>query len=52
MVRRLVGSVVAVGLGKITVEDFKYAFEAKDKAVSRYNINGCGLYLEAVNYGV
>lgn len=52
MVRRLIGSIVAVGEGTLTVNEFKQILEAKDKMASRYKIHGCGLYLEAVEYGV
>lgn len=50
MVRMIVGSVVAVGMGKITPDTVKINLDLKDKTVSKYNIDPCGLYLVKVKY--
>ena len=50
MVRMLVATVVACGSGQIDVETIKRHLAMKDKQVSKYNIDACGLYLVKVRY--
>lgn len=50
MVRMLVATVVACGSHQIDVETIQKHLEMKDKQVSKYNIDACGLYLVKVRY--
>lgn len=50
MVRMMVGSLIAVGEGKLTPEQVKSHLEAKSKTISKYNADPCGLYLINVSY--
>jgi tRNA pseudouridine38-40 synthase len=50
MVRNLVGGVVKVGLGKITVEDFGRILRARSRSEAPPNAPACGLYLVNVKY--
>jgi tRNA pseudouridine38-40 synthase len=50
MVRSLVGSLKMVGAGGWTVEQFRDAFEAGQRAHSATAAPACGLYLVSVNY--
>lgn len=50
MVRMLVATIVACGMGKTTKEEIKNNLEKKDKQASKYNIDSCGLYLVKVYY--
>ena len=50
MVRRLVGSLVAVGTGVWTVDDFKMAIQEKDRSRSAAAAPPQGLYLASIDY--
>ncbi|MCQ2793150.1 MAG: tRNA pseudouridine(38-40) synthase TruA [Bacilli bacterium] len=50
MVRMIVGTLVQVGLGKLTVNDVKLLINSKERKQTQYKIEACGLYLEKVNY--
>ena len=50
MVRAVVGSLVDVGLGKITCEDFKKVIEGKDRKLASSNAPAEGLYLAKITY--
>ena len=50
MVRNIVGSVVEVGLGKISIDEFKRIFEAKDRRLAGVTAPACGLYFLEVVY--
>jgi len=50
MVRNLVGTIVLVGLNKITFEDFIAVFKAKDRTKAGATAPAQGLFLEKVNY--
>ena len=50
MVRMLVGALISLGLGKITLEDLCQQLEKADKTASSVNIPACGLYLEKISY--
>lgn len=50
MVRRIVGTLVQVGLGKITVDEFKAILESRDILQAKVLAPSQGLVLEAVEY--
>lgn len=50
MVRGLVGTMLQVGRGKMTVEDFKKLVESKDASRADFAVPGHGLFLVAVRY--
>jgi len=50
MVRAIVGTLLQVGTGKITVEQFKEIIEKKDRRAAGANANAQGLYLIRVQY--
>lgn len=50
MVRRIVGTMVQVGLGRITVNDFKAILESRDIQQAKVLAPSQGLVLEAVEY--
>ncbi len=49
-VRMMVGTLIAVGLGKITPDKVGWILEQRDKEACRYNAKACGLYLVEVKY--
>ena len=50
MVRNLVGTIVDVGLGKISVDRFQQILEAKDRKKAGVTAPARGLFLKQVNY--
>jgi len=50
MVRAIVGTLVDVGLGKISADDFASIIESKDRSQAGYSAPGCGLFLMDVLY--
>lgn len=50
MVRAIVGTLVYIGLGKITLEDFKGIIESKDRGKAGFSVPAHGLYLTEVQY--
>jgi tRNA pseudouridine38-40 synthase len=50
MVKGLVGTMLRVGRGKITVEDFKKIIEAKDCSKADFSVASHGLYLMQVKF--
>lgn len=50
MVRGLVGTMLQVGRGKISVEDFRKIVEAKDCRRADFSVPGHGLFLQKVEY--
>lgn len=52
MVRGLVGTMVQVGRGKLTVEQFKEILQSKDNRRADFSAPGHGLFLFRVNYPV
>ena len=50
MVRGLVGTMLDVGKGKTTVDQFKEIFNLKDRKKAGENAPACGLYLTKVDY--
>lgn len=50
MVRAIVGTLVSVGLEKITLDDFRTIIESKDRGQAGFSVPGKGLYLTQVSY--
>jgi len=50
MVRNIVGTLVEVGLGKITPADFKRILDSKDRSQAGVTAPARGLFLKEVNY--
>jgi tRNA pseudouridine38-40 synthase len=50
MVRGLVATMLQVGRGKITVEEFRGIIEARDCTKADFSVPGHGLYLMHVEY--
>jgi tRNA pseudouridine38-40 synthase len=50
MVRNLIGTIVEVGKGKRTVDDFERIIRGKDRKLAGMTAPGRGLYLVSVNY--
>lgn len=50
MVRATVGTLVEVGKGNITVDDFAKILEAKDRSKAGYSAKAQGLFLEEIEY--
>ncbi len=50
MVRNLIGTIVLAGNGKISIEEFKQIFDAKDRTVAGPTAPPQGLFLKQVNY--
>lgn len=50
MVRAIVGTLIEVGLGKITPNDFADIIESKDRSQAGYSAPACGLFLKDIQY--
>jgi tRNA pseudouridine38-40 synthase len=50
MVRGLVGTMLQVGRGKITVEKFRQIVESRDCTKADFSVPGHGLFLQKVVY--
>lgn len=50
MVRAIVGTLLDVGLGKLSLEDFKQIIESKDRNKASWSAPAEGLFLVEVNY--
>ena len=50
MVRAIVGTMIEVGLKKITIDDFKSILQSRDRSKAGYSVPAHGLYLEKVYY--
>lgn len=50
MVRAIVGTLLDVGKGKITIEEFKNVIESKTRSRAGFSAHACGLYLTKVEY--
>jgi tRNA pseudouridine38-40 synthase len=50
MVRAIVGTLVNVGLGKITIDDFRKIIESRDRGQAGFSVPAHGLYLTKVIY--
>ncbi len=50
MVRAIVGTLLDVGKGKISIEEFKKIIESKARSKAGFSAHACGLYLTKVEY--
>jgi tRNA pseudouridine38-40 synthase len=50
MVRAIVGTLLAVGQGKISIEEFRQIIEAKDRAAAGASVPGHALFLRHIEY--
>jgi tRNA pseudouridine38-40 synthase len=50
MVRAIVGTLLDVGRGKISLEEFKAIIEAKDRSEAGLSVPAHGLYLVKIEY--
>jgi tRNA pseudouridine38-40 synthase len=50
MVRAIVGTLIEVGLRKISISDFEAILASRDRSQAGYSVPAHGLYLEKVNY--
>lgn len=50
MVRAIVGTLMNVGIGKITLEEFKNIIEQKNRNIAGESVAACGLYLVKIGY--
>ena len=50
MVRAIVGTLIEVGLRKISISDLEVILTSRDRNQAGYSVPGHGLYLEKVNY--
>lgn len=50
MVRAIVGTMLNIGLGKITLEDFQTIIESKDRNQAGFSVPAHGLYLTKIEY--
>ncbi|WP_284653193.1 tRNA pseudouridine(38-40) synthase TruA [Flavobacterium terrisoli] len=50
MVRAIVGTIINVGLGKITLVDFEKIIESKDRGQAGFSVPAHGLYLTRIEY--
>jgi tRNA pseudouridine38-40 synthase len=50
MVRAIVGTLIEVGLKKISIDDFKSILQSRDRSKAGYSVPAHGLYLEKVYY--
>ena len=51
MVRAIVGTLVNVGRGKISVDEFRQIVDAEERSYASMSAPSCGLFLEEVKYG-
>lgn len=50
MVRKMVGMLIAVGLGEASADDIPQIIASKERRQAGYLADACGLYLESVEY--
>ena len=50
MVRAIVGTILKVGKGKITFEEFRKVIESKTRSEAGLSVPACGLYLMKIEY--
>lgn len=50
MVRAIVGTLLEVGTGKSTADDFRKVIESKNRSNAGFSVPACGLYLTKVEY--
>jgi len=50
MVRAIVGTMIVMGKGKLTIEDFREVIESKDRSKAGFSVPGKALFLEEITY--
>ncbi|TBX70200.1 tRNA pseudouridine(38-40) synthase TruA [Flavobacterium silvisoli] len=50
MVRAIVGTMINIGLGKITLDDFEKIIESKNRSKAGFSVPAHGLYLTQIQY--
>jgi tRNA pseudouridine38-40 synthase len=50
MVRAIVGTLINVGLERITLSDFRKIIESKDRGQAGFSVPGKGLFLTKIEY--
>ena len=50
MVRAIVGTLLEVGRGKISVEEMHQIIQSKERGEAGYSVPACGLYLTEIHY--
>ena len=50
MVRAIVGTMINIGLEKVSLDDFKKIIESKDRAKAGFSVPAHGLYLIKIDY--
>lgn len=50
MVRAIVGTLIDVGKGKMSIAEFNAVIESRDRSNAGYSVPACGLYLVKVEY--
>ena len=50
MVRAIVGTLILVGLHKITTEDFEQIILNKNRSEAGFSVPACGLFLTKIEY--
>lgn len=50
MVRAIVGTMINIGIGKISINDFRTIIESKDRSQAGFSVPAHGLYLAKVQY--
>jgi tRNA pseudouridine38-40 synthase len=50
MVRAIVGTMISIGTGKITLPDFEKIIESKDRSQAGFSVPAHGLYLTKIEY--
>jgi tRNA pseudouridine38-40 synthase len=50
MVRAIVGTLIELGRGKISLEDIPRIIAANDRSLAGYSVPACGLFLTSVKY--
>ena len=50
MVRAIVGTMIEIGLGKISIEDFHNIIKSKDRSKAGFSVPAHALYLTQVKY--
>jgi tRNA pseudouridine38-40 synthase len=50
MVRAIVGTLLEVGKGELTIEEFRKIIENKERSAAGASVDACGLYLSKIEY--
>jgi tRNA pseudouridine38-40 synthase len=50
MVRAIVGTLIEVGRGRMSVEEFRQVIERRDRCSAGESVPACGLFLVKVEY--